>query len=94
MDVTMRCQDRTATLFRGGEPVSGAYRYMYTIPFVQLDDEAEFKCQSGSSVVARNLSVQGIHTIEHSFFYALHSWYSTICFPACVLDFVHCNVTH
>ena len=67
MNVTMRCQDHTATLFRGGEPVSGApYSYMYTIPFVQPDDEAEFECRSGSSVVAHNrsrLSVQGIPLI-------------------------------
>ena len=59
MDVTVRCKDRTAMLFRGGEPVSGT-PYMYKIPFVQPDDEAEFECRSGSSVVARNLSVQGI----------------------------------
>ena len=59
MDVTVRCKDRTAMLFRGGDPV-GAGSYMYTIPFVQPDDEAEFECRSGRSVVARNLSVQGI----------------------------------
>jgi len=57
----MRCQDRTATLFRDGEPVSGA-SYMYTISFVQPDDEAEFDCRSGSNVVAHNLSVQGMLT--------------------------------
>lgn len=57
----MRCQDRTATLFRDGEPVSGA-SYMYTISFVQPDDVAEFDCRSGSNVVAHNLSVQGMLT--------------------------------
>lgn len=57
----MRCQDRAATLFRDGEPVGGA-SYMYTISFVQPDDEAEFDCRSGSNVVTHNLSVQGTLT--------------------------------
>ena len=59
--MTMRCQDRATTLFRDGEPVSGA-SYMYTISFVQPDDEAEFGCRSGSNVATHNLSVQGMLT--------------------------------